>query len=147
MHHRVFVYGTLLRGAVNHGLLAGAVCLGPHRTAPAFTLYDLGTYPGLVRGGVTAVWGEVYRVDGATLRRLDALEEYPRLYGRLLIPTPYGGTWVYHYRGGVQGYTVIRSGDWRDLTRNPGSIQAGAIRNTRNAKTQARRQALRGALA
>ena len=145
MHQRVFVYGTLLRGQVNHGLLAGAACLGPHRTAPAFTLYNLGTYPGLVRGGVMAVAGEVYRVDGATLRRLDELEEYPHLYGRLLIPTPYGGTWVYHYRGAIQRCQVIRSGDWRDLTRDPGSVRAGAIRNTRNAKTQAVRRALRGA--
>jgi hypothetical protein len=38
MHHRVFVYGTLLRGQVNHHLLAGAVRLGTHRTAPVFTL-------------------------------------------------------------------------------------------------------------
>jgi len=143
MHHRVFVYGTLLRGQVNHDLLAGAACLGSHRTAAAFTLYNLGTYPGLVRGGVTAVAGEVYRINGATLRRLDELEEYPRLYGRLLIPTPYGGTWVYHYRGGIQGCQVIRSGDWRDLTRDPGSVRAGAIRNTRDAKTRAVRQARR----
>jgi gamma-glutamylaminecyclotransferase len=147
MHQRVFVYGTLLRGQVNHDLLAGAACLGPHRTAAAFTLYNLGTYPGLVRGGITAVVGEVYRLDGATLRRLDELEEYPRLYGRLLIPTPFGGTWVYHYRGRVQGCQVIRSGDWRGLTRDPGSVRAGAIRNTRNAKTRAVRQALRAGAA
>ncbi len=143
MQQRVFVYGTLLRGQVNNDLLAGAACLGSHRTAAAFTLYNLGTYPGLVRGGVTAVVGEVYRVDGATLRRLDELEEYPRLYGRFLMSTSYGATWIYHYRGGIQGCQVIRSGDWRDLTRDSGSVRAGAIRNTRNAKTQAVRQALR----
>jgi gamma-glutamylaminecyclotransferase len=143
MHQRVFVYGTLLRGQVNHRLLAGAVCLGPHSTAPVFTLFHLGTYPGLVRGGTTAVAGEVYRVDGATLCRLDVLEDYPRLYGRVLIPTPYGGTWVYHYRGSIQGCQVIRSGDWRDLTRNPGSVRAGAIRNTCDAKTRAVRHARR----
>jgi gamma-glutamylcyclotransferase (GGCT)/AIG2-like uncharacterized protein YtfP len=140
MHQRVFVYGTLLRGQVNHRLLAGAVCLGPHRTAPIFTLFNLGTYPGLVRGGTTAVAGEIYRIDGATLCRLDALEDYPRLYGRVLIPTRYGGTWVYHYRGRTAGRPVIPSGDWRDLTRNPGSVQAGAIRNTRNDKTQGYRR-------
>ena len=56
------------------------------------------------------------------------------------ISTPYGATWIYHYRGGIQGCQVIRSGDWRDMTRDPGSVRAGAIRNTRNAKTQAVRQ-------
>jgi len=145
MHHRVFVYGTLLRGEVNHHLLAGAVLLGPHRTPAAFTLYDLGTYPGLVRGGVTAVLGEVYRIDGTAMIRLDALEEYPRLYGRFLMPTPYGSSWIYHYRGDVRGRPAIRSGNWRDLTRDRDSVRAGAIRNRRNAKTQTRRQALRSA--
>jgi gamma-glutamylaminecyclotransferase len=147
MHHRVFVYGTLLRGEVNHHLLAGAACLGPHRTAPVFTLYKLGTYPGLVRGGTSAVLGEVYRIDGAALRRLDALEDYPRLYGRQLISTPYGETWVYLFRGSVSGRRAIPSGDWRELTSDPDSLLAGAIRNTRNAKTQAVRQALRGGVA
>lgn len=146
MHHRVFVYGTLLRGEVNHHLLAGAACLGAHRTAPVFSLYNLGTYPGLIGGGSSAVSGEVYHIDGAILRRLDALEDYPRLYGRDLIRTPYGETWVYLYRGGVFGRKVIPSGNWRALTRDRESVLAGAIRNTRNAKTQAVRQALRGAV-
>lgn len=53
MRHRVFVYGTLLRGGVNHYLLDGAVYLGPQRTEPCFSLHNLGAYPGLARGGHT----------------------------------------------------------------------------------------------
>jgi len=99
MEHRVFVYGTLLRGEVNHHLLTAARFLGEHRTEPRFTLLVLGAYPGLVARGDTAVQGEVYAVDAAGLRRLDQLEDYPRLYDRRLIPTDHGSAWVYLYRG------------------------------------------------
>jgi len=134
MHHLVFVYGTLLRGQVNHRLLSGARLLGPHRTEPCFTLYDLGAYPGVARGGRTAVAGEVYEVDQAGLLRLDRLEDYPRLYNRILIPCPYGRAWIYLYRGRLGDRPVIRSGDWRALSEAEGSIQAAAIRTSRDPK-------------
>ncbi len=134
MRHRVFVYGTLLRGEVNHHLLGGAEFLGPHRTDACFTLYDLGAYPGLSRGGGTAVAGEVYRVGEADMHQLDRLEDYPRLYDRVLIPSPYGRAWMYVYRGRVKDRTVIRSGDWRTLTRDPDSLMAAVVRATRDPK-------------
>ena len=136
MIHRVFVYGTLLTGEVNHRLLAGAPLLGPHRTAPCFTLLDLGAYPGLARGGVTAVVGEIFEVDSAGLLRLDALEEYPRLYDRRLIPSPYGSAWVYLYRGDRAGRAVIRGGDWRAYASDPDSYRAAGVRGTRDPKNR-----------
>jgi gamma-glutamylcyclotransferase (GGCT)/AIG2-like uncharacterized protein YtfP len=113
MEHRVFVYGTLLQGEVNHHLLDNARRCGPHRTEPRFTLYALGTYPGVVDGGSTAVVGEVYEVNDAQLLRLDRLEDYPRLYDRRLIATPYGRAWLYLYRGRVRDRHAIHGGDWR----------------------------------
>lgn len=141
MRHRVFVYGTLLSGGVNHRLLAGAELLGPHRTEPCFTLFRLGAYPGLARGGSSAVAGEVYRVDAAGLVRLDRLEEYPRLYDRVLIPTAYGRAWVYLYRGPIGDRPVIHSGDWR-LSADSDSIRAAAIRARRDPKNPRRAQAV-----
>lgn len=41
----LFVYGTLQRGRVNHGQLAGQRFVGPARTVPGFRLYDLGAIP------------------------------------------------------------------------------------------------------
>jgi len=140
VHHRVFVYGTLLRGDVNHYLLDGAEFLGPHRTVPCFTLHLLGAYPGLARGGSTAVHGEVYQVDGAGLRRLDRLEDYPRLYDRRPIPTPYGRAWVYVYRGSLEGRPLIPSGDWRAFVADPDSFRAAGVRGARDSKTLHRRQ-------
>lgn len=147
MNHRVFVYGTLLRGEVNHGLLADAELLGVHRTEPRFTLYRLGAYPGLSGAGGTAVRGEVYRVNDAGLKVLDRLEDYPRLYDRILIPTPYGRAWVYVYRGRLAGRQPIGSGDWRDVTDGARPVRAAAVRLRRDPKNPSRRAALRSAAA
>ena len=135
MRHRVFVYGTLLSGEVNHDLLKDAARLGPHRTQPCYSLYLVGAYPGLVRGGATAVQGEVYEVDSSGLRRLDRLEDYPLLYDRELIPTPHGRAWVYIYRGDVGGRLLIASGDWRTFAADPDSVRAAGVRSVRDPKT------------
>jgi gamma-glutamylaminecyclotransferase len=134
MRHRVFVYGTLLRGEVNHHLLAGAQFLGPHHTEACYTLYNLGAYPGLSRGGRSAIAGEVYRVGDAALNQLDRLEECPRLYDRVLIPSPYGRAWIYIYRGRLKDRPVIPSGDWRTVTADADSWNAAAVRTKRDSK-------------
>ena len=73
---RVFVYGTLKRGCSNHHHLAGQKFLGEARTAPGFTLFSLGDYPGMVRSANPGdqVVGEVWKVDAACLAALDKLE-------------------------------------------------------------------------
>lgn len=85
----LFVYGTLKRGGSNHAFLAGQRFLGTARTVAGFTLFSLGTYPGLVpspedRDGVT---GELWSIDDACLVRLDELEGTAEgLYRRAAIP-------------------------------------------------------------
>jgi len=134
MQHLVFVYGTLLSREVNHYLLDGAVLIGLHRTEPCYTMFDLGAYPGVSRGGRTAIAGELYRVDGKDLERLDRLEDYPTLYGRTLIHSPHGRAWIYLYRGRRHGRQVIRSGDWRSLSGDAESVRAAAVRTARDPK-------------
>lgn len=134
MRHLVFVYGTLLAGEANHHLLAGAELLGPHRTEPCFTMLALGAYPGVVRGGSTALAGEIYRINDKSLERLDLLEDYPRLYDRTRIPSSYGRAWIYLFRGRISGRAVIRSGDWRFLSADIGSIRVAAGCTARNRK-------------
>jgi gamma-glutamylcyclotransferase (GGCT)/AIG2-like uncharacterized protein YtfP len=134
MHHLVFVYGTLRRGEVNHRLLRDAAYLGPHRTEPCFAMFALGAYPGVTRNGSTAIAGEIFRVNARGLSRLDHLEDHPRLYDRILIPSPHGRAWIYLFRGRVAGRMVIRSGDWRDLTAGTAPIRAAARRRIRDPK-------------
>jgi gamma-glutamylcyclotransferase (GGCT)/AIG2-like uncharacterized protein YtfP len=48
-------------------------------------------FPAMIAGGSTVVRGELYRVDAATLARLDVLEEVPDYYVRARIALAGGG--------------------------------------------------------
>ena len=108
---RVFVYGTLRRGGRNHRLLQGASLLGFWTTPARYTLVDLGGCPGARPGGNASVRGEVYAVSRRQLMFLDRLEAYPRVYGRELVASPFGGAWMYVYRRPGRA-PVIAGGDW-----------------------------------
>ena len=77
MSHRVFVYGSLLRGLHNHRLLTASQLIAQRaRTkAPSFLLVDSGQgYPFALDGTgderSTALLGEVYEVSSAVLALL-----------------------------------------------------------------------------
>ncbi|MCG7865283.1 MAG: gamma-glutamylcyclotransferase [Candidatus Thiodiazotropha taylori] len=111
---RVFVYGTLRKNQVNHDLLSSAPYLGDHQTEPVYKMFHLGSYPGVVKNGSTAISGEVYLVDTLTMSHLDRLEGYPHAYSRELIPTPWGQAWIYLYRGSLRDRQIIQTGVWHD---------------------------------
>ena len=112
---RVFVYGTLLSGERNHRYLVHARLIAEARTQPAFTLHDLGGFPGLVSGGDHAVVGEVYEVDEPTLAAMDRLESHPDFYRRTSIVLEDGSA-VEAYLlppEQVSDRPIIASGSWR----------------------------------
>jgi gamma-glutamylaminecyclotransferase len=80
----LFVYGTLKRGGRNHRLLADQRFVREVETAPAYRVYDLGPYPGLVRDEANglAVRGELWDVSGCALEELDDFEGVPGLFDR-----------------------------------------------------------------
>ena len=111
---RVFVYGTLKRGGSNHAWLASQQFLGAARTAPGFTLYLLGDYPGMVRvaNDQAGVTGEVWLVDDACLQQLDELEGVAEgLYERVPIKpaSPFDDQPVetYLYLGSLAGHAAL----------------------------------------
>lgn len=120
----VFVYGTLLQGEANHRVLRGAPCLGACRSEAAFTLHDLGPYPGLVAGGKQAVAGELYAVDAPTLAALDALEEHPEVYLRGPLRLEDGRVVASYFLrpDQVLGCPPIPSGDWRQRKAPPAQV-------------------------
>ncbi len=111
--HRVFVYGTLKRGDVNHHWLEGARPLGRRRLA-GLQLHDLGPYPMAVPAGSSLIHGELYAVEAGGLARLDELEDVPREYVRELLPLSDGSrAWVYRGRADqVQGRPLVPFADW-----------------------------------
>jgi RimJ/RimL family protein N-acetyltransferase/gamma-glutamylcyclotransferase (GGCT)/AIG2-like uncharacterized protein YtfP len=109
---RVFVYGTLRAGEKNHPVLGASRCLGEARTAPIYSLWDVGNYPALVPGGTTAVCGEIYEVDADALARLDVLEGHPTLFRREAIALEDGTIDGYVFVAPLVGASEIASGDW-----------------------------------
>lgn len=90
----LFVYGTLKRGLANHHQLSGARFVAEARME-GVDLHDLGPFPMAIAGEGLA-HGELYRVDGEHLARLDRFEGVPRLYGRHLMPLSDGRpAWIY----------------------------------------------------
>ena len=112
---RLFIYGTLRRGEPKHGLLEGAELLGETTTVPAFYLVDLGPHAALVRGGTTAVCGELYRVTLEMRRRIDVDRQVPITFSRELIELA-GGTSADAYLisgDRVRGRRRLAHGDWK----------------------------------
>jgi gamma-glutamylcyclotransferase (GGCT)/AIG2-like uncharacterized protein YtfP len=115
-HTRVFIYGSLLRGLHNHHHLHGARFIADDLTRPDFTLVTLGSFPAMVAYGTTSVTGELWEVDAAILKRLDALEGHPVCYRRtpiVLASRRKADTYLMP-RDRVSGRPVVANGDWRD---------------------------------
>lgn len=111
----VFVYGTLMEGQLNHRHLEGARPEAEARTAANFTLYDTGPWPAMVRGGTTAVTGELYEICERQIDTLDAFEGHPALFCRESIELVDGRqaeAWIYVGKLSP-AWIVMGSGDWR----------------------------------
>ena len=113
---KIFVYGTLLKGEHNHYLLENAEFLFYGKTKKEYTLYGLGSFPGLVEGGGDSISGEVYSVKPSELQHLDALEEHPDWYMRKEIVLENGEkveTYILPLKIAVESGGKKISGDWK----------------------------------
>jgi gamma-glutamylaminecyclotransferase len=113
--HLIFTYGTLMRGEVNHALLATARFVAEAQTEPCFELFDLGHFPAMSAGGQMVVRGEIYAVDDQTLVRLDRLEGHPEFYQRTPIRLADGREVQTYLMGDarMRRRPAIALGDWR----------------------------------
>ena len=127
MKTKVFVYGSLLPGLGNHGVIASSETLGAATTEPIYTMVSLGAFPAIVEGGETAIHGEVYEVDSDTLAALDRLEGHPRFYKRMLIWLAGGESSAYTYllppeRIADRHLLEVPSGNWYEHLREQGEL-------------------------
>ena len=111
---KVFVYGSLKKGFGNHPYHLGkAHFVSTAVTLPQYSLFSLGAYPGVCKGGITQVEGEVYEVDKQELDSLDRLEGHPNYYKREVIETSEGDAWIYLLpQDKYNDHPVIESGVW-----------------------------------
>ncbi|MEJ7688367.1 MAG: gamma-glutamylcyclotransferase family protein [Variovorax sp.] len=118
----VFVYGTLRKGERND---ITRYLPMPRHVADghiAGTLYDLGSYPGVVLGGPGRVAGEIYAIASNVEAQLDLLEEvqpdgsgeYIKREVAVTVGDDRLACLVYEiHPGRIEGRTVVAGGDWR----------------------------------
>lgn len=79
----IFVYGSLRQTHVNHQLLNGARCYGIGSTIDNYAMYLSGGYPYVIcTEDRYPIVGELYAVDGITLKQLDKMEGHPHYFVR-----------------------------------------------------------------
>lgn len=114
--YRLFVYGSLLSGEADHGLLARAELLGSARTEPFYSLVDLGVYPALIADGSSEVLGELYLVDAKTRMHTDVCKQCPILFERGPVRLAGGEVAEAYFMSAdkVRGRCRIWNGDWKN---------------------------------
>lgn len=109
---RVFVYGTLRKGAAQELRMAGGRWLG--KATVRGRLYRIDWYPGLVMDSAAGeVAGDVFEVSGSLLAELDHYEGNE--YRRVFVETRgdvVGFAWIWEWLGKTDEARRIRSGDW-----------------------------------
>ena len=111
----IFVYGSLRLGMTQHAKLSSVPFLGHAVTRPEFTLFDSGPWPAAVRGGETAIVGELYEVTNKKIAELDRYERHPDFFFRQKITLANrleAWMWIYISRLPHE-WKAIGDGCWR----------------------------------
>lgn len=119
------VYGSLRKGLGNHSVLGNAPLVGTIKTKPEYTMYSLGGFPGVVKGGNTSITLEIYEVKNETIEEnLDWLEGYNEpndpynFYNKEKIDTELGEAYIYFINDDVKDRQIVDSGDWYEFKTN-----------------------------
>jgi gamma-glutamylcyclotransferase (GGCT)/AIG2-like uncharacterized protein YtfP len=123
----LFVYDTLRQGEPLHAQLGESRFIAEASTLPAFWLVDLGPYAGLLRGGSTAVVGELYAVSRQTRRHLDVERQVPLLFNRERLQLADGSEAEAYVLPAdkARGRRRLAQGDWKKRFSRPINPSAG----------------------
>ena len=140
----IFVYGSLRFGFELNHFLRNSRFVGL-AFAEGFKMYDLGAYPGVVRGeGI--IYGEVYEIDDELLKKLDEVEDYTGspsdLYVREKIRVYFDpkrryyldNVNIYVYNQDISGREVIIEGDYAKYVGMPVLVNYFAYAENTNEK-------------
>lgn len=111
----VFVYGALKKGGAWHHLLEGADFAGEGYTEAKYPMVVQGIPYLLDETGGYHVHGEMYAVDMDTIRALDALEQHPRWYKRLIKTVVIKGERIDAYIYFLTKECYDQIGDWKSM--------------------------------
>lgn len=120
MQTLVAVYGTLKLGRGNSHYMRDAEFLGTTETPPEYTMFNLGSYPAVAKGGNTSVSLEIYKVtDPEQMDDINVLEGFrgkgnlSNFYDVEEIITKYGPAtmFVMDFER-VSGRPIVESGNW-----------------------------------
>ena len=118
MHHRIFVYGTLMTGECNNSYVSTQIFNG-QGIIRGFNLFNLGRFPGIRHSKhiERIVNGEVFSVDAEALESINELEGEGHLYNLEFAEVNLEGrnivAGVYVYNSKIRKDRRIFSGDWR----------------------------------
>jgi gamma-glutamylcyclotransferase (GGCT)/AIG2-like uncharacterized protein YtfP len=114
--HTCAVYGSLLEGLGNHGVIGryipsgDAKLLGECQTEELFSMLDLHAFPGLTKEPNHKIHVEVYKLSDRAFASVRMLEGYSEdgtgLYTEHVTPTPFGDATIYIYNYGRDGKMV-----------------------------------------
>ncbi len=112
----VFVYGSLMKNYWNHHYLKDSEFLG-QGTLNGYEMYQVSSFPGIVKKPGENVLGEIYSIDEATLKALDRLEHEGYMYVRkeenLNIKNEVLKAYVYVWNQGIiPGYKKVKTMPW-----------------------------------
>lgn len=117
---RVFVYGTLMRGNINHKTYMSNCKFIGDAILHGYSLYELGGFPGVKPNRGDTVKGELYEVDSQVLQTLNHLESEGSMYsletGKVkVLGRVVPNTFVYVYLHSVDENARIKSDEqpWR----------------------------------
>lgn len=122
--NKIAVYGSLRKDLHNHRLIDHCEKLGTFNSSKSYSLFDLGSFPGLKLEGDTSIAMEVYEVDSDTQSNVDMLEGYSEerenntFYDREVIETPFGKAYTYVYVPNTDNRPKVESGDWLEYLKN-----------------------------
>jgi gamma-glutamylcyclotransferase (GGCT)/AIG2-like uncharacterized protein YtfP len=140
----LFAYGSLRYGFELNHFLKESRFVG-YGFAEGFEMYDLGSYPGVVKGdGI--IWGEVYEINEDLLKTLDEVEDYKGkeddLYTRYKTRVFFDqkrkyyldGVYIYVYNQDISYRDKIESGDYSAYVGMPRVINYFAYAENTNIK-------------